>query len=502
MGRIPMPNALAYLIFFSTPLVAWAFSRRLPVGQAVAVTIIWGYLFLPSRVAFDFPLLPSFNKFLVPSLSAMLIGAMAVKAISTGHRSLSGPRNVSSKGFSVLEGWVPKTALMRVLLILLFIGTFMTVLSNRDTLFYGGTRLPGLRVYDMFSNALNMLVVLLPFFLGRKYLASSKSHLLLGGALFVMALIYSLPTLYEVRMSPQVNRIFYGYFPSAWIQHLRGGGFRPLVFLPHGLQLGIFLTVTIIVTAGLMRMAEGKRKIWYIFGLVWLFCTLFLAKTFGAFLIAVVVLPIALLLGARLQLRIAAILAICILAFPVLRGAGWVPVDAIVENIQKIDQQRANSLRFRLENEDILLAKANERPLFGWGGWSRNRVFDEDGNDISTTDGAWLIHLGFGGWVRYITQYGLLGLPIILLSFGKVGREVGLGTSTLALALTANLVDLIPNAGLTPVTWLIAGALLGRLEVGAKDTEREDSLDPIIAPKKLPYARDHGKKHPAHGMSS
>ena len=37
-------------------------------------------------------------------------------------------------------------------------------------------------------------------------------------------------------------------------------------------------------------------------------------------------------------------------------------------------------------------------------------------------------------------------------------------TVGLAMALTANLVDLIPNSGLSPVTWLLAGALCGRLE--------------------------------------
>jgi len=251
-----------------------------------------------------------------------------------------------------------------------------------------------------------------------------------------------------------------------------------------------------------MRIAEGKRKIWYALGFIWLFCTLFLAKTFGAFLIAVALFPIALLFGARLQLRIAAILAICILAFPILRGAGWVPIDTIVENVQKIDSQRAGSLRFRLENEDILLAKANERPFFGWGGWGRNRVFDKDGNDISTTDGAWLIHLGQGGWARYVAQFGLLGLPIILLSFGKVGRDATLATSTLALALVANLIDLLPNSGLTSVTWLIAGALAGRLEFKADDVKRDQETQELAMPKTIRYSRDHGKLHPARNIAA
>jgi len=39
-------------------------------------------------------------------------------------------------------------------------------------------------------------------------------------------------------------------------------------------------------------------------------------------------------------------------------------------------------------------------------------------------------------------------------------------TVMLALMLVGNLIDNIPNASLTPLTWLLAGALWGRLELG------------------------------------
>jgi hypothetical protein len=32
--------------------------------------------------------------------------------------------------------------------------------------------------------------------------------------------------------------------------------------------------------------------------------------------------------------------------------------------------------------------------------------------------------------------------------------------------LAGNLIDMIPNSGMTPLTWLIVGALFGRLELG------------------------------------
>ena len=54
-----------------------------------------------------------------------------------------------------------------------------------------------------------------------------------------------------------------------------------------------------------------------------------------------------------------------------------------------VNQTRADSLLFRLVNEDMLAAKALQRPLFGWGGWGRNRVFDEEGRDLY--DHRWVL---------------------------------------------------------------------------------------------------------------
>ncbi|MCL4676893.1 MAG: hypothetical protein KJZ59_13005 [Pararhodobacter sp.] len=48
---------------------------------------------------------------------------------------------------------------------------------------------------------------------------------------------------------------------------------------------------------------------------------------------------------------------------------------------------------------------------------------------------------------------------------------VPVAVSTLALILAVNLVDLLPNATLIPMTWLIAGALLGYAETLHVTTE-------------------------------
>lgn len=53
--------------------------------------------------------------------------------------------------------------------------------------------------------------------------------------LALACLAYSLLALWEVRMSPRLNREIYGFFGHSWSQHVRYGGYRPILFLNHGI---------------------------------------------------------------------------------------------------------------------------------------------------------------------------------------------------------------------------------------------------------------------------
>jgi hypothetical protein len=110
-----------------------------------------------------------------------------------------------------------------------------------------------------------------------------------------------------------------------------------------------------------------------------------------------------------------------------------------------------------------LLARAAERPILGWGGWGRARIYDPvTGEDLSVTDGRWVIVIGQHGWVGYAAEFGLLALPVLLL-LRRRGDGVQ-ASAALAMILAVNLLDLLPNATLTPLTWLVSGALLGFAE--------------------------------------
>jgi hypothetical protein len=76
-------------------------------------------------------------------------------------------------------------------------------------------------------------------------------------------------------------------------------------------------------------------------------------------------------------------------------------------------EDRAQSLKYRFDNENILAKRAMEQPWFGWGGWDRSSVVDDNGKYI-VTDSLFIITLGRAGWVGLIGLYLMLELPMFL----------------------------------------------------------------------------------------
>lgn len=447
---------ISMLAVLSWPVVVfWLFANRSP-ATAVTASILGAYMLLPRNFSIDLPAVPSLDKNSIPALAAALAAAMLIK----------GPRLRALPPDMIIPGLWPRSRAVRILFVLMLIGSIGSVLTNGDVLRYGARVLPALRPYDTAAFLGTTLFVLLPFLLARKYLAHPEAQKILLIGLVVAGLLYSLPALYEVRMSPQLSRKIYGYFPHDWRQHLRAGGFRPVIFLEHGLWLAIFFCGSFLAALSLWRSSSGKDRTRFLAASAWLFMTLVLSKGVGALGIGLILGAMILFLPIRLQVMGVAVLSAGLLVYPMLRGAGLVPTEAVLGLAASIDPEREGSLRYRLNNEDILLDKANQRPAFGWGGWGRNRVFSADGEDESVTDGYWIILIGIRGWIGYLAQYGLLLMPMIFLGLRWKTLALTPATAGLAMALTANMIDLIPNGTLTPVTWLLAGALAGRLELG------------------------------------
>ena len=469
-----MPNGFAYLVLLSWPLVVILLFRVLPLPRAIAWTIVAGYLFLPEQTGFDFPLLPPIDKTLVPAVSAAVMAWVKLRDPATPRAAASAP--------TVRKLFV-------VILALLLVTPFVTALSNSDPIIIGDGVffIPGLRIYDALSILNETVVMLIPFVLARRFLASEESHAALLKVLALAGIVYCLPIFIEVQLSPQLNTWIYGFFPHSFHQHIRGGGFRPIVFLNHGLWVAIFMASAVLAAAALWKAREdrGERVGWALVTML-LLGTLVLVKSLGALLIVLAILPVVAFFRPRGQLLVAALLAGLVLVYPLLRGAGLVPVDWILSMVEGVAPERAQSFWFRLDNEDQLLERANLKPFSGWGGWGRSLIYDETtGQRLSVTDGAWIIVIGQGGWLRYLTLFGLLSLPLILLWARFSRLRPSPATAGLALVLAAGLVDLLPNGTLTPLTWLLAGALAGRVQAAhSAQAEPGAPARPVRAPRR------------------
>jgi hypothetical protein len=445
-----MPNSFALLMISAWPLVAVVLFRTLSAERAVIWTILAGYLVLPPVAAIDLPMIPPLDKLSIPALSAW-----ACATLLLGHRVALLPRSVAG----------------RMLLAVFVLAPVGTAVTNPDAIVYRGTWsplvtvLPGLTLYDAFSAAVNKAFLVLILALGRHYLATPGALVTLLRSLVVAGLAYSLPMLVEVRMSPQINVWVYGFFQHSFEQMMRAGGFRPIVFLEHGLWVAFFAMTTILAATALARMEPGPARRRLALAAAYLFVVLVLCKSLGALVLAVAAVPLVALAGQGTLLRVAGILALVALSYPVLRAAGLVPVEALIDLARTISPERAGSLQFRFDNEAVLLERALERPAFGWGAWLRNLVLDPNtGREATVSDGRWIIALGIGGWAGFLAEFGLLSLPLLLLARLRRLAQAVPGLGAVALLHALNLVDLLPNATLTPLTWLVAGVLLGQAE--------------------------------------
>ncbi|WP_113910737.1 hypothetical protein [Roseovarius dicentrarchi] len=458
-----MPNTLAYIMLMVWPLACVLLCRRLPPERAIIWCILGGYLLLPPVAGFDLPLVPEMNKTSIPNITAFLLCVFYLK------------RRVSF--------W-PENWAMRLLVLGFLLGVIPTVLTNGDAIrftllgqtapiVFSTASLPGLGLRDLLSVMVAQVIVLLPFFLGRSLLSTETGLRELLLALVVGALIYSIPALIEIRLSPQINTWVYGFFQHDFEQMMRQGGFRPIVFLPHALLLAFFVMSAAMAALALGRGAPAPRR-WRAFGCAaYLLILLILCKSMASVAYAMVLAPVILFATPRVQMRLALVFALVAMIYPMLRNYDVIPTNDILAQAEAINPDRAQSLGYRFDNEEQLLDRADKKPLFGWGGWGRNLVRDKQtGRILTIPDGEWIIVFGTFGWVGYIAQMGLLGGPLILLWWGmprKSRQPLPPYAAPVALLLAITMMDMLLNAILTPYTWLMAGAILGTCErVGQK----------------------------------
>ena len=484
-------SPLVPLVMFSwIPIVLNIFSR-FPPQRAALIAFILAWLFLPMA---SFPLsgLPDYTK-----MSATCAGILLACMVYDSDR-------LAAFQFHPVD--IP--------VLCWCLSPLCSSLTN------------GLGPYDGVSQSLNQTVTWgLPYLVGRIYFNDINGLNLLARGLFYGALAYIPFCLYETRMSPILHYKIYGFMHFSFAQAIRGGGYRPTVFMVHGLMVGMWMAMgtmlgiwgmytgalkgklrNVIMVIGLilapvavfmalgktgdgsaMLVVEWKALIVSMSALV----TTILVKSSGALGLMIAGLFI---LFASVRVKTSLLLIIILLVPPsyiITRSTGiWSGKNLTEFLAEKFSEERAASLQFRFDNETILVEKAMVRPTFGWGGWGRSRVYNEDGEDISITDGLWIIALGnrglfgLGGLTLALIlpiAYMLYLIPIRLWAHPDYALP-----AAMSLMLGLYMVDNLLNAMVNPVYMLVCGGLNGLVQTG---------LTPVTASGPIRQAPPPGLVH-------
>jgi len=465
-----MPNLFAYIVYWLwVPTSLFVLQRAKSLRVAATFLVLTAVLFLPTLVEINPPGLPPLDR-------ERLTGLILLVWIGIVHRK---------RFFASRPGLGPESVAF-----LLILGSFFTIQDNAFPLFYGPRILPALSMHDFLATSLGILFDhFIPFFLGRFLFTSPRTLKDIFLPLATMGLIYTFPVLFELRFSPMLNLFIYGFHPHRFLETVRYGGFRPMVFLGGGLAVSFFLSSA---TLAAVTLARARIRVFNIPGKVlvsFLFIVLVGAKSLASIIYALVFLPLLFATSPRSQVRIAAILAFSILAFISLRITEAIPTDTIVSIASSINEERGASLKYRFDQEVGLINQAREKPIFGWGGYGRNLLFDEfTGQDISTPDGYWIILFGMSGIVGLYGSFLLILFPIFIAqrSLQKVpskSEREFLAALSLLVAICG--IDLIPNGLFTRLPYFFAGALFGAARGATRRSVRRSHSRPTPSQSSL-----------------
>jgi hypothetical protein len=306
----------------------------------------------------------------------------------------------------------------------------------------------------------------IPYFVARLYLDSYARFIELAQVVVIGGLIYIPLCLFEVRFSPQLHHWIYGYHQHSFVQSMRGGGFRPTVFMQHGLGVGMWMTLTSLIGVTLWwsnlfpKWLRGFEKA--IIGLFLI--TSLLVKSTGALLLLFGGLAIQAMSGVSKTRIFYFFLLIAPVAYCSVRVSGVWRGEILSDTMGLlVSEGRLNSMLGRIQNEDLLIQKALQKPLFGWSGWDRSNVYNEQGRRMTTQDGMWIITFGIAGLIGLGGFLGIFLLPAFgVFVRGRANhweRKQRRLCTVVAIGLCLLALDFLMNAMPNPIYMLLCGAL-------------------------------------------
>ncbi len=429
-----MTPMVAVVMFSWIPFSLWLFTRLKPRHAVIAVFAL-GWMFLPQHT-YNLPSIPDYSR---------------ITAIAYGI--LAGTWIFNRQAFSAFT-----PSLVDLPMLVWCVVPFFTSLSN------------DLGAWDGISAMQNRMAMWgLPYYIGRIYFNDRQALTELAFGIFLAGLVYVPFCLYEVIMSPRLHKTIYGWHAHEFGQSIRGGGYRPVVFMEHGLMVAMWIVMAFLSGYQLLRSGwlnsnfPKYGKYWkYLVAL--LFATMILNKSAGAIVLAIVaILFLKLIISSRSILPMLLLLSLPVL-YTVLRGGGyWDGQNLLTAAGTVTSQDRVGSLYFRMRNEDMLVDKAKQRVWLGWGLHQRAFVFNDEGKAISIPDGMWVLAFGEYGATGLTALGSILILPSLLFLHCYPPRrwvEPSVGAIVAQPFIIATFtIDSLFNAMFNPLVLILAGGI-------------------------------------------
>jgi hypothetical protein len=400
--------------------------------KGVLAAVIIGWLFLSPLIGIDLPGLPRFNK-----------DAAVAYAIVLGMLMVEG---------KAIAAFRPK--LLDIPMLVWIIVPFFSSITN------------GLGVTDGLSEIyLRLMSWGIPYFAGRVLIRSPRD--VRDAAIWiVLSGLIAVPfALWEIRMSPHLHDTVYGFPVARFHMAIRLGGYRPMLFMRHGLEVGLWMATA--SAAGLWLLLAGRGTVRLLgykinsFSLV-LFATTILCRSLGSLILLFGTTAAALFVRSTgLRLVFIALLLTPSVYLSV-RLTNIVQAEQLSSIIAIYNPDRAFSFESRLNQEEFISDHALKRPVFGWGGHNRYRPTNEF-DETTPVDSLTMITLGKNGVIGLVTLLAMNLIPPLLIVLKLPGKELArpfwAPTIAILLGVTIYSMDALFNAFATPVHIVGLGAL-------------------------------------------
>lgn len=329
-----------------------------------------------------------------------------------------------------------------------------------------------LGLYDGLSSSFQQIMQWgIPYLAGRIYFNSIDTLRDLCLGIIIGGLLYVPLCLYEIRMSPQLSNIFYGFFPHSFAQHFRYGGFRPIVFMQHGLMVSLWMAISSMVAFwawrnGVIKHLKGMPISFAVLALV---MTCMLCKSANGWF-ALFVGCGSCVIYRYFKTRIFLLLLLLTIPFYLgFRLTNIIPTHEILTMASYLfDPERISSLEIRLIQEELFLQRVFERILFGWGGYDRGIPIDPFTGKrlISFVDSLWVIAISSRGFFGLFSLNAamLIGPWLVLrrpLERVEKMEQLSFYPTVLSLVVILFMIDSLFNGMVNPSYILCSGALVG-----------------------------------------